>query len=330
MNILVTGGSGFLGSSLCIKLKELGYEVSYISRTESTVLNQAHVRWFGGDIADSNFVNKSLNGMKAVFHTAALAGYWGKYSDYYRVNVKGTENIINACKINKIPFLIHTSSPSIVFNKENIVNANEELQISKKHLCYYSATKAIAEKIVLESNSHSLKTIALRPHLIYGPGDRHLLPRVLNKAKKGELRIIGDGKNQVDMIYIDNATLGHIQAWQALKNNQPCEGKAYFISDDLPVFLWDWLNNLLKELEIPIINKRVPYFMAYFLGTLSEIFYSMTKNKGEPPITRFLTYSLGKSHSFDISNAKTDFFYKPIISSDEGLLRTLEYFKNLY
>lgn len=328
MKVLVTGGSGFLGKALCKKLHDLGNEVSYLSRSESNELKALNIIWIQGDISDVSVALLATKGQNAVFHTAALAGYWGKREDYFKTNVEGTENIINGCLKNQVPHLIFTSSPSIIFNGKDLVNVNESIDYPKNHLCFYSETKCLAEKLILENNKNGLKTISLRPHLIWGPGDNHLIPRVIASAKDERLKIVGDGLNKVDMIYIDNAVQGHIDAWAGLINMMHCDGKSYFISDDAPIELWPWINNLLRELSIPPITKKVSYKVAYGVGACLEIIYKLLVMEGEPPMTRFLAQSLAKHHYFDCRNAKRDFNYKTVVSSEDALRRTIIDLKN--
>lgn len=323
MNVLVTGGSGFLGKALCKKLHALGHSVSYLSRTEASELKDLNIKWFQGDISNAAIAILATKNQNAVFHTAALAGYWGKREDYFKTNVLGTENIVNSCINNQVPHLIFTSSPSIVFNGKDLENVDESIGYPEKHLCFYSETKCLAEKLVLKNNTRELKTISLRPHLIYGPGDNHLIPRVISSAKDSRLRIVGYGRNKVDMIYIDNAVQGHIDAWYGLINMMDCAGKSYFISDDAPIELWPWVNNLLAELSIPQVKKKVSYAFAYRLGACMEKIYKWLALKGEPRMTRFLAQSLGKHHYFDCSNAKRDFNYKVVVSSEEAFRRTI-------
>ena len=143
----------------------------------------------------------------------------------------------------------------------------------------------------------------------------------MNLLKK--LKIIGNGLNKVDLIYIDNAVEGHILAWQGLITLLPCDGKSYFISDHTPIELWPWINQLLMQLNLPLIKKRVSYKMAYRIGALLECFYKIFRINGEPPMTRFVADSLSTHHYFDNSNAKKDFNYQTVIDPEEALKRTV-------
>lgn len=330
MNVLVTGGSGFLGKALCLKLNSLGHTVNYLSRNESPELHKLGIKWFQGDISDLSIVLLATKDQNAVFHTAALAGYWGKREDYFKTNVKGTENIISGCIKNQVPFLINTSSPSVIFNGKDLENVNESMPYPKKYLCFYSETKSIAEKLVLENNKQGLKTISLRPHLIWGPGDNHLLPRVIGKAQKRKLKIVGDGLNKVDMIYIDNAVHGHILAWEGLINLMPCDGQNYFISDESPVALWPWINHLLSQLNLTEISEKISYKKAYRIGAFLEWLYNSFNIKGEPAMTRFVADSLSTNHYFDNSKAKKDFLYRTIVDAKEAKTRTIIDLKNRF
>ena len=180
--------------------------------------------------------------------------------------------------------------------------------------------------MVLQENDSSLCTTAIRPHLIWGPGDPHLIPRILQKANANRLMIVGEGMNQVDMTYIDNAVSAHLKA--ALAPNSKVAGKAYFVSDDDPVFLWEWINNLLNRLGISVVTRKISYSNAMRLGTFLELVYGFLRLKSEPPMTRFLASQLATSHYFDISKAKKDFNYQPLVSQEEGinhLIRSLKF-----
>jgi 2-alkyl-3-oxoalkanoate reductase len=327
MKILITGGGGFLGSSIAKKLVALGNEVTILGRKSYPEFEKIF-HCIKADVRDLPSVNKALEGQEVVFHTAAIPGIWGDYKDFYATDVQGTENIIIACHKNKVKKLIYTSSPSVVFGSNNIDGANEQIPYPDKYLCNYSKTKAIAEKMVLRANgSKGLATVCIRPHLIWGPGDPHLLPRIIERAKNKKLFRVGEGKNLVDMIYIDNAVDAHIKAYETLDLNSNVAGKCYFVSDDKPVFLWEWIELLLIKLELPSITKTITFKWAFLLGRILEVFHKVFYIKKEPIMTRFLATQLSKSHYFNISQAKKDFGYKPLINNEEGIKRLVsDYF----
>lgn len=328
MKILVTGGGGFLGSGISRCLIAKGHQVKILSRGEYSLLGSLGIEVLRGDIADEKAVFDVTRNCDAVFHTAAKAGIWGKYKEYYKTNVIGTKNIINACMKNKVSRLVFTSSPSVVFHGSNQEGENEDVPYPDKYLAHYPKTKAIAEELVLKANSNILATIALRPHLIWGPGDNHLIPRIIERAKAGKLRIIGNGKNLVDSIYIDNAVDAHIVALERLFPNSPISGKAYFITNDEPLPIKEIINKILEAGNLAPVNKRIPAKLAYFAGALMELSYSLIGKKDEPIMTRFLALELSRAHWFDIKAAKRDLGYEPIISIDEGMKKLKNWLKN--
>ncbi len=329
-SVLVTGGGGFLGKHIIDALLRVNCgSVRSVGRRPQPELGKTGVEVLCGDISDSSFIIKACESRTLVFHVAALAGIWGKREDFYRINVTGTHNIVDACRKKNIGALVYTSSPSVVLHEGDTVNANESVPYPEKYLAPYPETKAIAERLVLNANSSNFATVAIRPHLIWGPGDPHLLPRVVDRAKKGKLMQVGDGKNLVDMTYVDNAALAHIAAAETLRNSQKANGKAYFISDGNPVVLWAWINNLLKMLDIPPVNRKISYRSAYLAGTLMELLYRILPLTGEPPMTRFVAGQLAHSHYFNISSARNDLGYNPEVSHGEAMRKTVEWLKAL-
>ncbi len=328
MKTLVTGGGGFLGSHIVKLLCDRGDEVVALGRNKYPAIEQMGARVVQADIRDNAAMRDACIGMDAVFHVAALAGIWGKRRDFWEINVEGTANVINACRAAQVPKLIYTSSPSVVFGRESLCGVNESQPYPKRYVAHYPHTKAVAERAVLAANSANLATVAIRPHMIWGPGDPHLIPRVIARANAGRLRQVGDGKNLVDITYIDNAARAHIQAADALSEKNACAGRAYFISQGKPVSLWDWLGDLLEKLNIDRPGKRVPWRLAYYLGAVLEAIYATLRLSGEPPMTRFVSLQLSQSHYFDISAAKKDFGYEPVVSTNEGTERLLAWLQS--
>ncbi len=322
MHALVTGGGGFLGSGIVCALLEGGDDVSIIGRGRYPHL-PSPVKILRGDIRDFDFVNKSLKNVDTIFHTAAIPGIWGPAKDFFSINVQGTENIIKACRNNLVRKLVFTSSPSVVFGHSSLEGVNESTPYPEKYLCEYPRTKAIAEKLVLKANDAHLLTVAIRPHLIWGPGDPHLVPRLLEKARKNKLMKVGEGKNQVDIIYIDNAVSAHLKACEALVPNGNVAGKAYFVSDGEPIVLWEWIDQILNRVGRPNVSRKISYEKALKLGAILERVYGFFRIKNEPPMTRFLASQLATSHYFDISRAKRDFGYQPLVSHEEGMNRLI-------
>lgn len=315
--ILVTGGGGFLGKAIVKKLVDRGDRVSSFSRNSYYELKSLGVTQIQGDISDFEAVERACNGVDLVFHVAAKPGISGKYSEYYQTNVVGTKNVIEACKQHGISRLIYTSSPSVIFDGKSMEGVDESVPYPATYHAYYPKTKALAEQEVLKSINHELKAIILRPHLIWGPEDNHLVPRIIQKAHR--LRVIGNGKNKVDTIYIDNAAAAHILAADRLKESPNFSGRIYFISQDEPVILWEMINNILTAANLPKIEKSIPKNIAWTIGAIIEFIYKILPLSSEPPMTRFVANELATSHWFDISAAKKDLGYQPKISTAEGL-----------
>jgi len=321
MKALVTGGNGFLGTAIVRLLLEQRYEVRSFHRSDSEYLRQLGVETVLGDLADKASVNAAVAGCDIVFHVAAKAGIWGDYRDYYACNVTGTENVIQACRANQVSRLVYTSTPSVVFDGTDEENITEAAPYPEQYFNAYQETKAIAEQAVLAANDLSLATVALRPHLIWGENDPHLVPRVINRAQAGKLKLVGNQQNRVDTTYVDNAALAHIQAAEKLDIHSVCAGKAYFISNDEPMPMKDLLNRILQAAKLPPVTSTIPASLAYCAGGVFEFVYTLLGKQEEPVMTRFLARQLSTAHWFDLSAAKNDFAYDPQVSIEEGMQR---------
>jgi 2-alkyl-3-oxoalkanoate reductase len=318
-NALVTGGGGFLGSSIVRMLLDKGIAVRSLQRSDSPDLKKLGVEIIRSDIGDRDTVINAAKGYDVIFHVAAKAGVWGGYQDYYQSNVTGTKNVIDACQIHHISKLIYTSSPSVIFAGKNEENINESTPYPDHFLTAYQKTKAMAEQMILEANSNELATVALRPHLIWGPDDPHLVPRVVERARTGRLRLVGKQNNLVDSTYIDNAALAHILAAEDLAAEANCAGKAYFISNGEPLQMAELINKILAAANLPPVTKTIPIQLAYTLGIMMESFYNLFRLKDEPIITRFVAKQLSCAHWYDLTAAKNDFAYQAKITIDEGM-----------
>jgi 2-alkyl-3-oxoalkanoate reductase len=320
---LVTGGGGFLGSAIVRLLRARGDTVRSLSRNHYPELDVLGVTQIRGDVADAVPVERAVAGCDVVFHVAAKAGVWGPYADYFRANGTGTENVLAACRRYGVHRLVYTSSPSVVFNGRDMEGVDESVPYPAHYEAAYPATKAIAERLVLAANGPDLATVALRPHLIWGPGDNQLVPRIL--ARAGRLRRIGWAPKKIDSIYIDNAAAAHVRAAERLYPGAPIAGRAYFLSQGEPVPLWDLVNRILAAAHLPPVTRTVPASLAYLVGWLLEIGYTILRRRTEPPLTRFVAREMATAHWFDISAARRDLGYEPAISIDEGLRRLEAY-----
>jgi len=322
---LVTGGGGFVGLAIVRQLAAMGVRTTVIGRHHYPAAEAAGARCLVGDVRDREFLLQACRGQDTVFHAAAKAGIWGSRDSYYSVNVKGTENVIAACRANGIRALVHTSTPSVVFDGSDLKGGDETLPYSRNPLSHYAETKIMAEKKVLAANSEQLKTTAIRPHLVWGPGDTQIIPRLLQRGRHGKLKIIGSGDNRVDISYIDNVADAHVLAALNLEGDGAAAGEAFFISQGKPVCLWDWINELFRRVAIPPVEKRVSFRTAYRAGWILEVLYTLFRLQNEPQMTRFLAEQLAMSHWFTIAKAERILSYSPKISSTEGMTRLVEW-----
>jgi len=322
MKLFVTGGAGFLGSVIINQLCGQGHEVVTFSRRNYPAQNLINVTHIQGDLFDYPKLKKAMTGCEAVFHIAAKVGMWGHYEDFYRTNVIGTKNVLQACREMGIRYLVFTSSPSVVYSGKNTEGQNESLHYPEKYNAWYPQTKAVAEKLVIAANDSNLKTVSLRPHLIWGPGDHELLPRLIEKARAGTLRIIGDGTNLVDCIYVENAASAHVLAFnQLISDSSRVEGKTYFISQGNPIPIAELMNQLLATAGISPVTNFMSAGIARFAGRFLETTYRIFGITSEPVVTYFLAQQLSTSHWYDISAARSDFGFKAEISIEEGMER---------
>ena len=308
-----------------------------LGRTPAPELEAQGVRFIRGNLDDATVMRAACAGIETVFHTAAKVGVWGRYDDFFRPNVLGTRALLEGCRAHGVQRLIHTSTPSVVYNGHALSGANESLPLTRRCPSPYPLTKAIAERDVLAANSSTLRTLALRPHLIWGVGDPHLVPRVLSRARSGRLRIIGDGKNRVDLVHVENAVDAHLLAETALREchvirdipsgRRRADGRAFFITNGEPVVLWDWINDLLRALGEPPVSKKISLGAASALGALCEAAWRILPVDSEPPMTRFVAAELAKDHWFDISAARRDLGYAPRISMAAGTAELVAWYQ---
>jgi nucleoside-diphosphate-sugar epimerase len=326
MKTLVTGGGGFLGQYMVEQLLARGDEVAVFSRGDYPALAQLGARLVRGDLQNAAAVASACAGMDAVFHVAAKAGYWGTWESFFQPNVIGTQNIIAACQERGVPKLIYTSTPSVVAGPNSRAGQDESLPYPAKFESYYAHTKALAEQMVRRANSPTLLTVSLRPHIVFGPRDTQIIPRLVERARAGQLIRVGDGTNRVDVTYVEDAARAHLLAGDALKPGAVVAGSVYFISQDEPVNLWDFVNTILTRLGLPPVKKGIPLSLARTMGASLETTHRALRLPGEPRLTRFLANELAMDHYYNIAAAKRDFGYRPQLSMAEAVERTVAWF----
>ncbi len=318
LRVLVTGANGFLGGAVAKLLVEHGCNVKAgyrrqpvepAERLEPTKL----------DVRNLDQATAACADIDAVIHVAGQTGLWGPWDEYFQNNVVGTRNIIQACQKHGVQKLVCTSSPSVTFDGGDQCNVDESAPYPEQWLCAYPRSKAMAEQEVLAANSDELLTCALRPHLIWGPGDEQLVPELVRRTFAGRLRQIGDGENLIDVTHIDNAADAHVAALQALEPGAAACGKAYFISQSDPVNCWEWIGEVVQLFGAKMTKRPVSARTAMKAAATFEFVYKTFRIRRQPLLTRFLVAQLSTSHYFDNSAAQRDLGYEPVTSMQDGL-----------
>lgn len=318
---LVTGGGGFLGGAIIDLLLARGVAVTSFARGDYPTLAARGVRALRGDLADAEAVSAAVAGQDAVFHVAALPGVWGPYQRFYDTNVTGTLNVLAACRAHGVPKLIYTSTPSVVHAGGDLEGVDHTAPYAEHFETHYPATKAEAERAVLAANDATLSTVALRPHLIWGPGDNHLVPRIVARAKAGKLKLVGGGSKRIDTVYVTNAAEAHLAAADRLAPGAACAGKPYFVTNDEPRPMADIINGILAAAGLPPCTKSVSPRVAYAAGAVLEGVWKLLGRQDEPLMTRFVARQLSTAHHYDLEATKRDLGWAPRVSLDEGFAR---------
>ncbi|MCR9291357.1 MAG: NAD-dependent epimerase/dehydratase family protein [bacterium] len=311
--ILVTGYAGFLGSEIVRQLLQAGYQVRGVARSTYPEWESQGIEVIRGDVGDRELVLQASKDCDAVVHTAAKAGVWGRWDDYYRVNTLATSHLLEAAHRNQLRAFVYTSSPSVTFDGQHQSGVNEDVPYPKKWLCFYPQTKALAEMAVLEAaRVGKVATCALRPHLIWGSGDPHLFPRVIERARQGRLRRVGSGQNLIDVVHVSNAARAHVQALQRLlEGDSRLNGQSLFITDGQPIECWEWISRILTTAGLAVPKGGLSYRAAYWVGACLEAAYKALGKQSEPPMTRFVAAQLALEHYFSIDRAQQLIGYDP-------------------
>ncbi|MBA4135835.1 MAG: 3-beta hydroxysteroid dehydrogenase [Opitutus sp.] len=332
----ITGASGFIGGKLAERLLAAGRSVRVLVRRPMPDLEKLGAQVVRGDLHDIAALAAGCEGAATVFHVAGRVGVWGPREEFFRVNVEGTRNVIAACRAAGVAQLVYTSSPSVVFNGGDLAGVDESAPLCTAAPCAYPTSKAAAERLVTEADGRELATVALRPHLVWGPGDRNVVPRVMALARQGRLKIVGTGRNLVDCTHIANVVDAHVQAEVALatchrsgdeSGGRDPRGKAYFITNGEPVVLWEWINELLRGVGLPEVTRQVSLGTAYRAGALLETLWRVLPLKGEPPMTRFVAKELATDHWFRIDAVRRDVGYAPRVSMREGTAQLIAHYR---
>jgi len=335
---LVTGGCGFIGSHLVRKLLQLGYRVRILDKVKqnSEQLPNGLESFVYGDIRNLEDCLLACNDVDCVFHMATMTELWGPPHLYQEVNVGGTENIIKACKQCNVAQLIYTSSSSVVMDGQDCQDGDETMSYPTRHLDTFSYSVCRAEQKIIAANGnktkdglHRLLTCVLRPHFVFGPGDSHFMAQIIQKAKHGQLtHIIGEGHNLGDFTYIDNVVYAHVLASSKLSSCTAAQGQVYFVTNGEPIMFWSFIIKTMTMLGYSTPTKHISFNVAYVVACLMEFFYWLTGwlFGWKPVITRYMVVTMGCHQYFSHAKATQDLGYRPIVTLDEGIQRTVEYF----
>lgn len=317
MKAFVTGGGGFIGKEIVRQLRERGDDVVSFQRGEYPELAELGATAVRGDITDADAVREAMAGCDCAIHVAALVGEYLQPEPYERINVGGTKNVVEACVEGGVGRLVYCSTPSVAPHGDGR-NIDESVGYADRYLSHYPRTKAEAERLVLAADGRelegggTLRTTAVRPRLVLGPGDPSLMPRIVSRLRAGRMRVVGDGTNQIDITAVDNAALAHVLAADALaKPDAPCAGKPYFISNGEPVQAWPWFNSVLERSGLPRIEKHVSVGAARFAGKMVAGTWKLLGKTTEPPVSEFAAIEVSSDATYKLDAARRDLGYEP-------------------
>ncbi len=326
MKALVTGGTGFLGGHLALRLRDLGWEVTATGRSEEAGrrLEQAEIRFVRADLDDGPRMMQLCAGQDAVFHCGALSAAWGKYADFYASNVKGTSHVAEGCLRHEVGRMIHVSTPSVYFGGSHRLNVKECEPLPVRQASAYARTKRMAETIIEQAAGRGLRSVVLRPRAIFGPGDRTILPKLIQAGEGRGVPMIDAGRGLVDLTYVDNAVDAMLQAYWA---PQQAVGRVFNITNGEPMPLAEAAALLFAKLGMPLRTVKLSYPAAYTLASLLELTAYLRPGAGEPQLTRATAGMLGRSQTLDIGEARRVLGYEPRVSIAEGLERFADWWR---
>jgi 2-alkyl-3-oxoalkanoate reductase len=325
MRVLVTGGRSLLLGSIAGQLAGRGDEVVCMQRTAADV-DATAITQVLGDVRDASAVRAAMAGCDAVVHGAGRVGIVGSWEDFRSVNVDGTTNVLAAARDVGVQRVVHVSTPSVAHAGQSLVGEGATPAVTGRRGAFYAESKALAEQYALAANGTDLAVVAVRPHLVWGPGDTQLVGRIVERARAGRLAIVGDGNALIDSTYVDNAVGAHIAALDAVQPGAACAGRAYVIANGEPRTVRELLAGICAAAGVPFAPRQVPFRAARGLGAVAERVWPRLRPDDEPPITRFLAEQLGTAHWFDPRPARDDLDWRPQVSLDEGFARLREWF----
>ena len=326
--ILITGSGGFVGQNLIRAFSDLSHRVVAVDVRPHPI--PAKVRFVQADIRDRDKMRELCQDVSSIIHNASVVHTRRTQEEFiWDINMGGTENLLKAAQEREVKRFVYISTASAVYEGRDIENGNEALPYSSISQAPYSDSKIAAEKHVLNANGENgILTCAIRPHVVFGPGDQRFLPAVLRKAYGGKLKYgVGKGDKLSDFTYISNLVDAIVSAEKRLSSVSPVAGNAYFVTNGEPMEFFAFINLLLEKLELPLVKRRIPYALAYFTAAMAEAWDALqgVGIKAENGLSRFTIRYLCTHHYFSIEKAKRDLDYCPRISLREGIRLTAEH-----
>ena len=320
MKVLVTGATSLLGRSLVERLVSRGDLVSLLQRRSSGLAVTEHL----GDISDRQVVAKSMVGAEAVVHLAARVAVTGPWSAFESVNIRGTRNVVESAKAAGVRRFVQVSSPSVAYHGKPLVGASAEPASPARARGHYARSKASAELLALASDSPDMAVVAVRPHLVWGPGDTQLIGRIVDRARAGRLAPVGSGAALIDTTYIDNAA----DALVAAVDRAPdIGGRAFVVTNGEPRPVRELLTRIVRSAGLEPTRARVPYQIARGGGFAIERIWERRGIDEDPPMTSFLAEQLGTAHWFDQRDTRSALQWEPKVQLAEGFERLREWFE---
>ena len=321
----MTGTGSLLLGGVASELLRRGDEVVCLQRRPAAFMGHQNAHEVLADICNTDAVALAAKGCDAIIHGAARVGVVGSQKEFYDTNVHGTENILRAAEQQSISRLVFVSTPSVAHTGASLVGAPAGQAEIRRSRSYYAESKAIAERTVLNARNSQLAVVAIRPHLVWGPGDTQLVGRIVERAKSGRLAVVGTGNALVDSTYIDNAISAHIAALDALHVGSSCDGNAYVVSNGEPRTVNELMRSMCESAGVPFEPRHLSLTLGIRLGSLVERLWPLMQSS-EPPITRFIAEQLGTAHWFDQRVVHNDLKWAPSVTLDEGFKQLTQWF----
>ncbi len=317
----VTGGSGFIGGRLIERLVGQGRTVRALARSDDAAAKVARLgaEPVRGELSDRASIAAGAAGTEVAFHLAAHLGEWGPWEGFEKGNVEGTRNVLAGCAQAGVKRFVHCGTEAALMAGEPLVNVDETNPLRPDSRAPYPATKAKAELAVRAANREEFETVALRPRFVWGKGDTTLLPEMVATVEAGKWAWVGGGRTVTDTTHVDNVVEGLVLA---AEKGRP--GESYFVTDGEPVVFREFVTELLRTQGVEPPNRNLPAWTAAPMARVCEAAWKLLPLPGEPPMTTFRSWLLTQECTIDISKARKELGYAPIVSHDEGLaeLRT--------